>query len=125
MLVSEDFCSALSVAVGSASAGAEGLALVSAQPATVLATFFAGAGVNALVVSMTTSNTLSSQSGFSAIFPLASAVCINTSVDPVAKTFGTVADCLALRPAGAACSASTAEDVPSRNFGTVAISMHL
>jgi hypothetical protein len=56
---------------------------------------------------------VSSWSGFSAVFPSASVVCIGTSADPVAETFGTTADSLALRLVGAAHSASEGDDVPS------------
>jgi hypothetical protein len=124
--------------------GVEGSASVSARAVVASATFFAGVGVNALVVSMTASNTLaillllgviagvfatfgnsgsdgpvvSSRSGFSAIFPSASAVCISTSDDPVAETFDTATDSSALRPVGAACSDSTVED-------TMAVLMYL
>jgi hypothetical protein len=65
--------------------------------------------------------TVSSRSGISTVFPSASAVCIITLADPVAETFGTAVDSLALRLAGAACAASTVEDVPSPNFGTTAV----
>jgi hypothetical protein len=68
---------------------------------------------------------VSSRSGFSVVFPSTSAVCFSTSADPVAETFGTTVDSLALRPAGVSCSASTMEDVPSPNLGTVAVSMYL
>ena len=56
---------------------------------------------------------ISSWSGFLVVFPLALVVCIGTSVDPVAGTFGTAADSSALQPVGAAHSASAVEDVPS------------
>jgi hypothetical protein len=68
---------------------------------------------------------VSSQSSFSAAFPLTSAVCFGTSADPVAETFGTTADSSELRLAGVACSVPAVEGVPSPSFGTVTVSMYL
>jgi hypothetical protein len=69
--------------------------------------------------------TVSSRSGSSTAFPLASAVCFGASADPDAGTFGTSADSLALRSTGAECPGSAIEDVPSPSFGTVVVSIYL
>jgi hypothetical protein len=138
--------------------GTKGPASASTRAVAASATFFAWAGVNAVVNSMTASSTLaillllgviagafdtfgnsgscgrlkifggpvvSSQSGSSVAFPLASAICLGASVDPVAGTFGTSADSSALRPIGADYLGSAMEDVPSLSFGTVAVSIYL
>jgi hypothetical protein len=113
--------------------GTEGPASVSARAVADSAVSFAGAGVDALVDSRTTSNTLaillllgvsvgafetfcnsgsdgelkifgspvvSSHSGSSAAFPLASTASFGASADSVAGTFGTSANS-SLEPTGA------------------------
>jgi hypothetical protein len=67
----------------------------------------------------------SSRSSFSAVSSSVLTVCIVTSADSVAETFGTVADSSALQTAGGACFASTVEDAPSLIFGTMVVSMYL
>jgi hypothetical protein len=155
---SEDSCSVLySVPAGSVSVGTEGPASSSTRAVAASATFFAGAGVSALVDSMIVYSTLailllgviawafdtfgnsgsggglkifggpvvSSRSVSLAAFPSASAVSFGASADPVAGTFGTLADFSALHSTGADCPGTAMEDVPSPSFGTEAVSIYL
>lgn len=136
---------------GSASAGAEGPASVSARTATTLAAIFIGVGVGALVVSMTTSSTLAillllgvvagalatfgnsvSTGGLkisgSTIVSSNSGFLVAPSLASTGSTidtFSTIVDSSALRAAGASCSASVAEDVSSSNFSTMVVSIYL
>jgi hypothetical protein len=136
--------------VGFVSADTEGLASASAWVVVASATFFAGAGVNAFVVSMTASSTLailvllgvvagafvtfgsSASAGglriFGSITVFSNYGSLATpslaSADPTIGTFGTAVDPLALRMAGAACSTSAAEEVPSPNLGTTVVSIY-
>jgi hypothetical protein len=142
-LVSGNSCSVLySVVVGSAFAGTEGSASISARAVTASATFFAEAGVNALVVSMTASKTLAillllgvaaeafvtfgnsvsagghKISGSTITFSTSGFLAASSlaSAGSAIGTFGTSVDSSALRPAGAACSVPAMEDVPSPKF---------
>jgi hypothetical protein len=127
--------------------GIEGPASVSARVVAVLATFFAGAGVNALVVFMTASSTLAillllgvvagafatfgnsasvgglKISGCAIAFPSSGSLTAS-SLEP-APCFGVLTSLTAGAFGNSVCYASAVEDVPSLSLGTMAVSMYL